>query len=214
MFIYFLGAKMVVKNKIRWVVTVALISCSSGALAQAQTAPVDDVVEEDVIIVEGQRITREKSTALAADFVNYGTQVQIISDEEIKTGGFTNFGELAAGLIRGANVGYSPDEGEFTIRIDGGTDRDTLLLVDGVPYFDRSSPSEDIWPATAIDPRMISSVEIFRGGQSLYFGSNGGLGVVSVRSKEPQGKFSGEVGFYTGSFKTREIYRSEERRVG
>ena len=206
MFIYFLGAKMVVKNKIRWVVTVALISCSSGALAQAQTAPVNDVVEEDAIIVEGQRITKDKSTALAADFVNYGTQVQIISDEEIKTGGFTNFGELAAGLIRGANVGYSPDEGEFTIRIDGGTDRDTLLLVDGVPYFDRSSPSEDIWPATAIDPRMISSVEIFRGGQSLYFGSNGGLGVVSVRSKEPQGKFSGEVGFYAGSFKTREIY--------
>lgn len=130
----------------------------------------------------------------------------MISDDEIKTGGFTNFGELAAGLIRGANVGYSPDEGEFTIRIDGGTDRDTLLMVDGVPYFDRSSPSEDIWPATAIDPRMISSVEIFRGGQSLYFGSNGGLGVVSVRSKQPAGEFEGEIGIYAGSFKTREIY--------
>ena len=182
-----LGAKMIVSTKLRLAVTVALMSCSSAALAQAQTAPVNDVVEEDAIIVEGQRITKDKTTALAADFVNYGTQVQIISDEEIKTGGFTNFGELAAGLIRGANVGYSPDEGEFTIRIDGGTDRDTLLLVDGVPYFDRSSPSEDIWPATAIDPRMIASVEIFRGGQSLYFGSNGGLGVVSVRSKEPQG---------------------------
>ena len=36
---------MVVKNKIRWVVTVALISFSSGALAQAETAPVNDVVE-------------------------------------------------------------------------------------------------------------------------------------------------------------------------
>lgn len=195
------------RHKFRWALTVALMGCSSAALAQGQAAPNTDASsDEDAIIVEGQRITKEQSTALAADFVSYGTQVQIISDEEIKTGGFTNFGELAAGLIRGANVGYSPDEGEFTIRIDGGTDRDTLLMVDGVPYFDRSSPSEDIWPATAIDPRMIASVEIFRGGQSLYFGSNGGLGVVSVRGKEPQGEFAGEVGFYAGSFKTREIY--------
>lgn len=160
---------------------------------------------DNTIIVEGQRIAAD-TTELAADFVEYGTQVQIISDDEIDTGGFTNFGELAAGLIRGANVGYSPDEGEFTIRIDGGTDRDSLLLVDGVPYFDRSSPSEDIWNATAVDPRMIKSIEIFRGGQSLYFGSNGGLGVVSVYSKEPEGEFEGEIGLYGGSFKTREIY--------
>jgi iron complex outermembrane recepter protein len=187
------------------IVVSALLGCSTAAMAQAQSTGPNETAGEDTIIVEGQPIAAD-ATPLAAEFVEYGTQVQIISDEEIKTGGFTNFGELAAGLIRGANVGYSPDEGEFTIRIDGGTDRDTLLLVDGVPYFDRSSPSEDLWPATAIDPRMISSIEIFRGGQSLYFGSNGGLGVVSVRSKEPNGELEGEVGIYGGSFKTREIY--------
>jgi outer membrane receptor protein involved in Fe transport len=203
---------MILRQSIRMVVFASLIGCSSLALAQAEQTPGSPQPEDgeqaprdNVIIVEGQTIDAE-STPLAADFVQYGTQVQIISDDEIKTGGFTNFGELAAGLIRGANIGYSPDEGEFTIRIDGGTDRDTLLLVDGVPYFDRSSPVEDIWPATAIDPRMIESVEIFRGGQSLYFGSNGGLGVVSVRSKQPNGEFEGEIGVYGGSFKTREIY--------
>lgn len=204
---------MYVRQSARFVLFTSLLSCSSLAVAQAEQrtddAERDDTEEaapaENVIIVEGQAINGG-ATELAADFVEYGTQVQLISDDEIKTGGFTNFGELAAGLIRGANIGYSPDEGEFTIRIDGGTDRDTLLLVDGVPYFDRSSPSEDLWPATAIDPRMISSVEIFRGGQSLYFGSNGGLGVVSVHSKEPQGDFGGEIGIYGGSFKTREIY--------
>ncbi|MBA3067757.1 MAG: TonB-dependent receptor [Hyphomonas sp.] len=159
----------------------------------------------EAVRVEGQQVDLTASP-LAVDFAQFGTQVQLISDEEIETGGFTNFGELAAGLIRGANVGYSPDEGEFTIRIDGGTDRDTLLLVDGVPYFDRSSPSEDLWPATAIDPRMIDTVEVYRGGQSLYFGSNGGLGVVAVKTKEPDGTSKGEFGVYGGSFKTREIY--------
>ena len=182
------------------------ISVSFPYSIKAQENPASPAKEENTeIIVEGQRIGAEVSET-AADLAQFGTQVQVINSAEIATGGFTNFGELAAGLIRGANVGYSPDEGEFTIRIDGGTDRDTLLLVDGVPYFDRSSPSEDLWPATAIDPRMIASVEIFRGGQSLYFGSNGGLGVVSVRSREPEGRLTGQIGVYGGSFKTREIY--------
>jgi outer membrane receptor protein involved in Fe transport len=171
----------------------------------ALAEPVAGEKRLDTVRVEGQQVDASTSD-LAIDFAEYGTQVQLISAEEIETGGFTNFGELASGLIRGANIGYSPDEGEFTIRIDGGTDRDTLLLVDGVPYFDRSSPLEDLWPATAIDPRMISGVEVFRGGNSLYFGSNGGLGVVSVKTKEPDGTRKGEFGVYAGSFKTREIY--------
>jgi len=158
----------------------------------------------DEIRVEGRRA--EAASEFALELQEYGTQVQLIDAKKLATGGFTNFGEAAAGLIRGANVGYSPDEGEFTIRIDGGTDRDTLLMVDGVPYFDRSSPLEDIWPATQIDPRMIDSVEIYRGGQSLYFGSNAGLGVVRVKTKQPDGTTKGEVGFYAGSFKTRELY--------
>lgn len=179
-----------------------MVSVAMPTLAIAQQAP-DIKVEE--IIVEGQVVT-EQISEIAIDFAKFGTQVQVINSFEIETGGFTNFGELASGLIRGANIGYSPDEGEFTIRIDGGTDRDTLLLLDGVPTYDRGTPLESLWPATAIDPRMIESVEIFRGGQSLYYGGNGGLGVVNVRYKKPEGDFTGQAGFYGGSFKTREMY--------
>lgn len=194
------------RRTLSWGIGMLMASVALPALAQSDdTERTADERKLETIRVEGQRVDSSISD-LAIDFAEYGTQVQLISDDEIETGGFTNFGELASGLIRGANIGYSPDEGEFTIRIDGGTDRDTLLLVDGVPYFDRSSPLEDLWPATAIDPRMISSVEVYRGGNSLYFGSNGGLGVVSVNTKEPDGTFKGQFGVYTGSFKTREIY--------
>jgi outer membrane cobalamin receptor len=159
------------------------------------------------VLVEGRPL-REGVSQLSIDVARFGTQVQVISADEIATGGFTNFGELAAGLIRGANIGYSPDEGEFTIRIDGGTDRDTLLLLDGVPTFDRGTPLESLWGATALDPRMIENVEIFRGGQSLYFGGNGGLGVVNAVYKRPEAgdDVHGEVGVYAGDFKTREMY--------
>lgn len=188
--------------------SVGVMLMSSGfaatSAAQSEQAEEDDTARLSTVLVEGRRV--DAASDMAVDLVQFGNQVQLIDAKKIETGGFTNFGEAAAGLIRGANVGYSPDEGEFTIRIDGGTDRDTLLLVDGVPYFDRSSPSEDLWPATAIDPRMIDSVEIYRGGQSLYFGSNGGLGVVSVKTKEPDGTKKGQIGVYAGSFKTRELY--------
>ncbi len=182
------------------------LAAAEPAPQLAQSSQLAASGDLETIMVEGQRINREAVSDVAVDFSKYGTQVQVISDAEIATGGFTNFAELAGGLIRGANVGYSPDEGEFTIRIDGGTDRDTLLLVDGVPTFDRGTPLEDIWGATAIDPRVIDSVEIFRGGQSLYYGGNGGLGVVSVKYKQPDGTFKGEIGTYFGAYKTREIF--------
>jgi outer membrane cobalamin receptor len=180
---------------------------ASVSLSQPLLAQDDEAQAIDEVLVEGKALATQVSD-LAVDVAKFGTQLQVIDSVEIETGGFTNFGELAAGLIRGANIGYSPDEGEFTIRIDGGTDRDTLLLVDGVPTFDRGTPLEDLWGATSIDPRMIDHVEVFRGGQSLYYGGNGGLGVVNVIYKrpEPTGEISGQVGYYMGSFKTREMY--------
>ena len=158
--------------------------------AAAQTQDKEDEEREpdpsiEEVLVEGRPLQKGVSE-LSIDVARFGTQVQVISADEIATGGFTNFGELAAGLIRGANIGYSPDEGEFTIRIDGGTDRDTLLMLDGIPTFDRGTPLESLWGATALDPRMIENVEIFRGGQSLYFGGNGGLGVVNAVYKRPE----------------------------
>lgn len=184
-----------------------LVALPAHSQQEKQTTKKERNKKTEEVVVEGQRVS-ENISEFAIDISKYGTQVQLISADEIETGGFTNFGELAAGLIRGANIGYSPDEGEFTIRLDGGTDRDTLLLINGVPTFDRGTPLESLWGATAIDPRMIETVEVFRGGQSLYYGGNGGLGVVNVIYKQPEAgeEANGEVGFYGGSFKTREMY--------
>lgn len=157
-------------------------------------------------VEEIEVISRLQSTAIAKDLKQYGNQVQVISAEEVEAGGYTNFAELAQGLIAGAYVGYSPDEGEFTIRLDGGGDRDTLVTLDDVPLYDRGPGVEDIWGSTLIDPHMIESVEVFRGGQSLYFGSNAGVGLVSIRTKRPDGTRKGEMGFSYGSFNTREVW--------
>lgn len=179
---------------------VAQAGAGAAVIEAAQAAVAVSAVEEVEVL------GHERVTAVAQDLKQFGNQVQVISAEQIEAGGYTNMAELAQGLIAGAYVGYSPDEGEFTIRLDGGGDRDTLVTLDDVPLYDRGPGVEDIWGSTLIDPHMIESVEVFRGGQSLYFGSNAGVGLVSIRTKKPDGTQKGEMGFSYGSFNTREIW--------
>jgi outer membrane receptor protein involved in Fe transport len=192
-----------------------LLGLSSGAAVaadQTQTTTTTAVTatatpraanQQETVVVTGQR---EPESTVAVAAAQFGTQVQIISAAQIEASGATNFAEAMQFLVKGVNIGYSPDEGEYTIRLDGGGDRDTLVVLDGVPTYDRGPALEDIWGATTIDPKMIESVEVFRGGNSLFFGSNGGIGVVSIRTKRPDGTVKGDFGVNYGSFNTRELW--------
>jgi iron complex outermembrane receptor protein len=180
---------------------------ASGA-AQAQStgpSPSDENPQQqnDVVTVTGQIIQASEQAASAIEF---GNAVQVISAEDVMKTGATNFAEAVQFLVKGVNIGYSPDEGEYTIRLDGGGDRDTLVVLDGVPTYDRGPALEDIWGATTIDPHMIERLEVFRGGNSLFYGSNGGVGVVSIVTKAPDGTNKGEFGINYGSFDTRELW--------
>jgi outer membrane receptor protein involved in Fe transport len=167
-------------------------------------APVDQSASSrEVVTVTGQRVAASEQAVTA---VEYGNMVQVVSADEILKSGSTNFAETMQFLVKGVNIGYSPDEGEYTIRLDGGGDRDTLVILDGVPTYDRGPALEDIWGATTIDPHMIERVEVFRGGNSLFYGSNGGVGVVSIVTKSPDGTTKGEFGVNYGSFDTRELW--------
>ena len=180
--------------------TASVLPCAAFAAEAAADAA--DAMDE--IVVTGS-VTAE-ATATAAQAIEYGNAVQIISAEQIAETGATNFAEIAQFLIKGANIGYSPDEGEYTIRLDGGSDRDTLVVLDGVPLYDRGPALEDIWGTTTIDPHMIERAEVFRGGNSLFFGSNGGIGVISLVTKRPDGTSKFELGAQYGAFNTREIW--------
>ncbi|MCX7283607.1 MAG: TonB-dependent receptor plug domain-containing protein, partial [Novosphingobium sp.] len=188
--------------------TSCLPSLAHAGEAQVAPAGVDGDADAEQarsgnIVVTGQR---EKATPQAEQAIVYGNYVQVVGAEQIAASGASNFAELAQFLIKGANVGYSPDEGEYTIRLDGGGDRDTLVVLDGVPLYDRGPALEEIWGTTTIDPHMIDAVEVFRGGNSLFFGSNGGIGVVSIRTKRPDGTNRVELGASYGTFNSRELW--------
>lgn len=187
-----------------FVTTPAFAADNAPAPAEAAAeAPADEAEQSPDIVVRGRR---EPASQTAQEAVVYGNNVQIVSSEAIEASGASNFAEVAQFLIKGANIGYSPDEGEYTIRLDGGGDRDTLVVLDNVPLYDRGPALETIWGTTIIDPHIIERVEVFRGGNSLFFGSNGGIGVVSIVSKKPDGGERGELGVSYGSFNSREIW--------
>jgi outer membrane cobalamin receptor len=183
-------------------ICLVLVAHHAHAAAPPTVAAQNRVLDE--VVVESTRV-RQASRA-AQDAAALGNAVQIVTAEEISQGGYSNIAEAMQQLVRGANVGYSPDEGEYTIRLDGGGDRDTLVVLDGVPLFDRGPALEDIWGSTTIDPHMVERIEIFRGGNSLFYGSNGGIGVVSIVTKRPDGTTKGEFGVSYGSFNSRELW--------
>lgn len=203
---YFQGTVMQKKSHIRMKLLGLMVSASllpSMALANADQLPEADDQGSAQIIVTG---ARREATQVAAEAITFGNNVQIVGAQEIEASGASNFAELAQFLIKGANIGYSPDEGEYTIRLDGGGDRDTLVVLDGVPLYDRGPALEDIWGSTTIDPHMIERVEVFRGGNSLFFGSNGGIGVISLVTKRPDGTNKVELGASYGAFNSRELW--------
>lgn len=188
--------------------SLAAMAQTSGESSEPREAEVDASVE--LVEVRG----RQSDASLAVDLEQFGNKVQIIGADRIEAGGYTNIAEAVQGLVRGANVGYSPDEGEFTLRLDGGSDRDTLVLLDGIPLFDRGPALETIWGATIVDVHMIERIEVYRGGQSLYFGSNGGVGVINLVTKQPDGTTKGEIGVSFGDFNTRELWANHSFPIG
>jgi iron complex outermembrane receptor protein len=160
----------------------------------------DGPVEE--VVVRGTVFGSE----MALELAQFGNEVQIITEEAITRGGYTNIAQAFQQEVRGGFVRYSPDEGEFVLRLDGGLDNDTLVLQDGLPLLDRGPALETIWGATVVDPHLVEQIEVFRGGQSLYFGSNSGVGVVNIVTKKPDGTQGGEFGARYGHVNTREVW--------
>jgi iron complex outermembrane receptor protein len=174
--------------------TVGLLAGAGTALAAEK--PIEEVVVRGTVF----------GSEMAMELAQYGNDVQIITDEAITRGGYTNIAQAFQQEVRGGFVRYSPDEGEFVLRLDGGLDNDTLVLQDGLPLLDRGPALETIWGATVVDPHLVEQIEVFRGGQSLYFGSNSGVGVVNIVTKKPDGTAGGEFGARYGAWNTRELW--------
>ncbi|MDP4679007.1 MAG: TonB-dependent receptor, partial [Cyclobacteriaceae bacterium] len=100
---------------------------------------------------------------------------------------------------RGTNVGYY---------VRAGRDKNTLVLIDGVPLNDPSGVSAS-YDLRFLPIDQIESIEVLKGGLSTLYGTGASAGVISIKLKEAAIEpVNGKVGLSTGSYNTHAVNAS------
>ena len=151
--------------------------------------------EVDEIIVKGARIETPAS--------NFGSSIFILNSEDIRLRGIRS----AIDAISSSPGVTTKKNGSFggvgSVRIRGASSSQTLVLVDGVPVNDASSPGGG-YNFEYLDTSNIDRIEVLRGSQSTLWGSDAIGGVVNIFTKSAEDN-SVNILSETGSFGLKKI---------
>ncbi|MGY6628306.1 MAG: TonB-dependent receptor plug domain-containing protein [Oceanicaulis sp.] len=166
-----------------------------AALALSHGAAVDTETEtskpSDIVEVTAVRLPSPISESAAA--------ITLIGRAELDRAAFVVDTLAAApGVTINQNGAFG---GVSTVRIRGASGGQTLVLVDGVPVNDATSPG-GAYNFASLAPDAVERIEILRGAQSVLWGSDAIGGVVSIQTRRaaPGAGVSGFV--EAGSFNT------------
>ena len=166
------------------------LSLVSSALAQDEQT---DETTLDTVIVEGSRLNQTET--------EIGSSVTIITAEDIDALGF-DFAVDAIAAAPGVTVNSNGAfGGQASVRIRGAATGQTLVLIDGIPVNDPTSPSGG-FNFARVDTENIERIEVLKGPQSTLWGTDAIGGVVSITTKRPDQGFGGSAFAEYGSFNT------------
>ena len=147
------------------------------------------------IIVKGARIDTSED--------NFGSSIFILDSEEIRLRGIRS----AIDAISSSPGVTTKKNGSFggvgSVRIRGASSSQTLVLIDGIPVNDASSPGCG-YNFEYLDTSNIDRIEVLRGSQSTLWGSDAIGGVVNIYTKSAE-KNSINLLSEIGSFGLRKI---------
>ena len=147
------------------------------------------------IIVKGARIDISED--------NFGSSIFILDSEEIRLRGLRS----AIDAISSSPGVTAKKNGSFggvgSVRIRGASSSQTLVLIDGIPVNDASSPGGG-YNFEYLDTSNIDRIEVLRGSQSTLWGSDAIGGVVNIYTKSAE-KNSINLLSEIGSFGLRKI---------
>jgi len=159
-----------------------------GLMALAQTAP-----ERDTVVIQGLRLEQTEAEA--------GTAVAVVTADDIGRRALSTGGDAVA-IVPGVTVSQSGSFGGVSYaRIRGNAAGQTLVLVDGVPVNDVSSPGGG-FDFSTFDLADVDRIEVLRGPQSTLWGSDAIGGVISVVTQKPETGFGWRGFAEAGSFET------------
>lgn len=130
---------------------------------------------EEEVIVLGTRIEE----SIPMDLSQYGNRLEVISGEAIRAGSFNDVTQALQMLVPGLYV--APKNGAFDYvqaSLQGSRNNEILWLVDGVRISNRLYNNTS--PLDTIPAHMVERIEILKGGQGIFYGTQSVSGVVNV----------------------------------
>lgn len=188
---YVLGVlKMSLKS---WLIAGAC-AASIPALAHAEADPAPTV---DQVVITAKSLEE----TLPQELSRYGSDVAIVTAAQIKDAGFVDTVQALQTLTPGLYI--APSAGPFSyvdLSLQGSRTQDVLWTVDGVRINNRLYNSTT--PVDTLPASMIERIEVLKGGQGLFYGTQASAGVINVVTRAFSDTTSGEVTIGGGENKT------------
>lgn len=145
----------------------AALAASTAIFAHPSLA--QEVFDLETIVVSGGL------TPIKADA--YGRSATVLTEDQIADRGITTVQDALRAL---PGVAVSSQGNSFTqVRIRGGEANHTLILIDGV----EAAGGDGEYILSGLETANIERIEVLRGPQSVYYGSNASAGVINIITK-------------------------------
>ncbi|RSV38659.1 TonB-dependent receptor [Sphingomonas sp. ABOLE] len=176
-----------------------IVSRSAAAFALAAAAslqPVHAQTEDDAdaLLVTGTSLEE----TLPRQRARYGSDLALRSETQLRESGAI---DVATALRTVPGLYVQPASGPFSyvdVSLQGSRTQDVLWTVDGIRINNRlyggTSPNDTL-PAS-----MIERVEVLKGGESLFYGTQAAAGVINVVTRDFSDRFGGQVDASVDSF--------------
>lgn len=146
------------------------LAATLAALTPIAATAQDDTYDLGEIVISGG--------FTPVDARKYGRAVSVLTGAEIAERGITTV-QNALRAVPGIAVNGSGDS--YTqIRIRGAEANHTLILIDGI----EAAGGDGEYILTGLDTANIERIEVLRGPQSVFYGSNASAGVINIITKK------------------------------
>ena len=162
------------------------LGAAIALLAFGQNSPAAEVQE---ILVTSQRLEE----TIPQDLSRYGNRIEIVTAADIERGGFIDITQTLQMLVPGLHV--APKNGPFDYfdaSLQGSRNQDILWPIDGVRITNRLYNGTS--PLDTVPAHMVERIEVLKGGQGIFYGTQSVGGVVNIVTRSLQNDSDGAVG--------------------